>query len=306
MNILIAGGTGFIGGHVRQFLIEHQHDVIILSRNHEHASKHVPQHESIVSWDALMSNPNDTIEHVDAVINLAGAPIADARWTASRKQLLIDSRVESTRRLVEAIGQVNDKPRVLINASGIGFYGSDDTVTMTECSPQGSGFLADLCEKWENEANRATEFGLRVVCLRIGMVLGSDGGALKKMIPPFKVFAGGPISPGTQKVSWIHVHDLARIMKWLLANSTISGPVNAVAPQCVTMTEFCTHLGKSINRPSWLPVPAFTLKLLLGELSDMLTTGQHVEPRAIAQDGFTFQYPALNEALQSLFDPASA
>ncbi|WP_454062891.1 TIGR01777 family oxidoreductase [Candidatus Nitrospira salsa] len=301
MNIVLAGGTGFIGHHVCQTLIENQHDVTVVSRNPEQARAHIHQKASTTEWGTLSNKMEHTIGGVDAFINLAGAPIADARWTSSRKQLLIDSRVETTRQLVEAIGSASIKPKVLINASGIGFYGADKGVTMTESSPPGEGFLAKLSQKWEHEANRATDYGVRVICLRMGMVLGSNGGALSKMKTPFKLFVGGPIAPGTQKISWIHLDDLADLMMWLLDKSSLSGPINAVAPQCVTMSEFCKQLGEALDRPSWLPVPALALHVMLGELAEMLTTGQQVEPQAITQEGFSFRYPNLKGALHSLF-----
>ncbi|GJL56816.1 MAG: epimerase [Nitrospirales bacterium] len=306
MKIIVAGGTGFIGHHVCQHLIQNQHHITVVSRNSGQVRTHSSQDMTIVDWETLTKKTEQTTEGVDAFINLAGAPIADARWTSSRKQLLVDSRVETTRRLVEAIGRVSVKPRVLINASGIGFYGIDDGVTMSEASPRGEGFLAELCEKWEYEAHRAMELEVQVLCVRIGMVLGSDGGALSKMKTPFKLFAGGPVSPGTQKISWIHVHDLTRLMMWLLDTPNLSGPVNAVAPQCVSMNEFCKTLGHALHRPSWMPVPKFALNLLLGELSEMLTTGQHVVPHKIMQEGFHFMYPNLEQALQSLFGEKSS
>ncbi len=301
MKIIVAGGTGFIGQHVCQILIENQHDVIVLSRNPAQARAHSNQKVSFVDWNALTHEIEQNIEGAEAYINLAGAPIADARWTPARKQTLLDSRVVTTRRLVEAIERLTVKPKILINASGIGFYGAADNVSMNESSLQGQGFLAELCQQWEHEANQATNQGVRVILLRLGMVLGSDGGALSKMVTPFKIFAGGPIAPGTQTVSWIHIHDLARLIIWLLETQTVLGPVNAVAPHSVTMQEFCKTLGKALERPSWLPVPGFMLNILLGELSGMLTTGQQVEPQKITHEGFTFTYPTLEPALSSLF-----
>lgn len=303
MKILVAGGTGFIGRHICRALLANQHDVTVLSRNPDQARARCSKDLSIVQWNSLAWGlMEQALEKTEAVINLAGEPIADVRWTASRKQLLTDSRIDTTRRLVEAMGRISEKPRVFINASGIGYYGANDYDTQSESSPRGTGFLADLCHKWEDEANRATEHGVRVICLRLGMVLGPDGGALSKMTTPFKFFVGGPIAPGTQKISWIHVQDLAKLVVWLLDQPTLSGPINAVAPQWVTMHEFCKTLGKALHRPSWLPVPAFTLKLLLGELSDMLTTGQQVEPRTVTQNGFSFTYPTLDSALKALYE----
>ncbi|MGB0910472.1 MAG: TIGR01777 family oxidoreductase [Nitrospirales bacterium] len=307
MKVIVAGGTGFIGRHVCQTLLANQHEIIVLSRNPAQARAHAHKKILFVDWNGLAHESDERLDGVEACINLAGEPIADARWTPRRKQTLIDSRIITTRRLVEAIGRLRVKPKVLINASGIGFYGPADDVSMNESSPLGEGFLAELCQQWEYEANQATAHGVRVVCVRIGMVLGPDGGALSKMVTPFKACVGGPIAPGTQKVSWIHIHDLARLFAWLLVRQTVSGPVNAVSPHCVTMQEFCKILGKVLHRPSWLPVPGFSLKILLGELSDILTSGQQVEPQKITHEGFTFTYPTLEPALTSLFqrEPSS-
>ncbi len=306
MKIILAGGTGFIGQHVCQTLIDGHHEVVVLSRNPAQARSQSQYNVTFVDWNTFAHESDQNLEGIEAFINLAGEPIADARWTPTRKQTLIDSRVITTRRLVEAIARLESKPRVFISASGIGFYGPADDVSMHESSPQGQGFLAELCQQWEHEAKQATNHGVRVICLRIGMVLGSDGGALSKMVTPFKAFIGGPIAPGTQKVSWIHIQDLAKLIAWLIDSKTVVGPVNAVSPHSVTMQEFCKTLGHALHRPSWLPVPSFTLKLLLGELSNMLTSGQQVEPRKITHAGFTFTYPTLEPALTSLFQKTSS
>ena len=303
MKIVIAGGTGFIGRHLCQTCIDNNHEVTVLSRNPEHAQRHLPKTVTVTEWNGLTWGSLDqTLDGKDALINLVGEPIADARWTPSRKQLLRSSRIDTTRLLVDSIIRVPKRPTTLINASGIGFYGPQDVRTVREGDPAGNGFLSDLCVGWEREANRAEEYGLRVLKLRIGMVLGTHGGALSKMILPFRFFLGGPILPGTQPVSWIHQEDLSRLIEWLLGQSQVSGPVNAVAPESATMNEFCRTLGKSMNRPSWLPVPGFALKLGLGELATVMTTGQHVIPQVAQQKGFTFSYPTLEQALHSIFE----
>jgi len=242
----------------------------------------------------------ESLEGTDAVINLAGAPIADARWTDARKQLLTDSRVHLTQRLVEAISQRSSKPSILISASGIGYYGPSDDRVLSETAPRGQGFLADLCLAWENEARRAAEFGTRVVLLRTGMVLELDGGALPKMLLPFRLYLGGPITPGTQWVSWIHRSDHVGLIEWAVTTPSVSGPINAVAPEPERMQAFCATLGRVLNRPSWLPVPGTALRLGLGELSTLMTTGQRVSPEKALTSGYVFHYPALAVALQTI------
>jgi uncharacterized protein (TIGR01777 family) len=301
MKIVIAGGTGFIGLHLCRTLIEYQHDVTVLSRNAMKATNTLPNSVSVVEWDTKTAkNLDQTLKGADALINLCGEPIADAPWTENRKQRLLNSRIDTTRTLVEAIRLTAQKPRTLINASGIGFYGPQDNQSLTEESPRGNGFLSDLCVAWEEAAKGAQEFGVRVVLPRIGMVLGNTGGALPKMLLPFRLFMGGPISPGTQHISWIHQKDLSNLIVWLLGKPEITGPVNAVAPDTVSMKEFCRTLGKALHRPSWIPVPEFVLKLAFGEMATVLTTGQNVQPFIAQRKGFNFLYPKLDVALQSL------
>jgi uncharacterized protein (TIGR01777 family) len=240
------------------------------------------------------------LEGADAVINLAGASIADGRWTGTRKQLLSESRVLTTRLLVEAISHCTSKPRTLISASGIGYYGVSDDRVLDEGAARGQGFLADLCLAWEREALRAAEFGVRVALLRTGMVLEQDGGALPKMLLPFRFFIGGPIMPGTQWVSWIHRRDHIGLIQWILARPSVSGPVNAVAPEAVIMDQFCDAIGRVLHRPSWLPVPSSALRLALGELGTLMTTGQRVNPAKALSGGYIFHYPTLEPALRAI------
>jgi len=301
MKIVVAGGTGFIGGALCHSLIGEGHQVNILTRRPEQVS-----HQGDVPINWVPWNGRDTgsweqvLEGADAVINLSGAPIADARWTDARKQLITDSRVLTTRLLVRAMSQRHSKPATFINASGIGYYGASDDRRLDEGAARGQGFLADLCLAWEAEALRAAEFGARVVVVRTGMVLERDGGALPKMLLPFQFFAGGPIMPGTQWVSWIHRRDHIGIIQWALATPTVSGPINAVAPDPVTMKTFCEVLGRVLHRPSWLPVPGIALNILLGELGTLMTTGQRVIPANAMEGGYTFQYPTLEPALRAI------
>ena len=301
MNIVVAGGTGFIGRALSAALAQDGHRVTILTRHASQVQRmaELPIHS--VEWNARDSGPWERVlEGADAVVNLAGAPIADARWTVARKQLIIDSRVLTTRLLVRALSHCSSKPAAFISASGIGYYGASDDRRLEEGAARGQGFLADLCLAWESEALRAAEFGTRVVILRTGMVLEQDGGALPKMLLPFRVFAGGPIMPGNQWVSWIHRTDHVGLTQWALRTPTVSGPVNLVAPEPVTMKTFCEILGRVLHRPSWLPVPRLALNLLLGELGTLMTTGQRVIPAKAIAGGYMFQYPTLEPALQAV------
>lgn len=301
MKIVIFGGSGFIGRHLCHALAEDAHSVTVLSRNSEKASTHLDPRVTVQEWDPLeWGTLEKVIDGKDVIINLAGEPIADSRWTESRKKALRDSRVHITHLLINALSRLKPAPKVLINASGIGFYGLTSSTPVNEDTPVGKGFLADLCVDWEKEAARARLLGTRVVCLRIGMVLGHDGGALPKMILPFRLFAGGPILPGTQPVSWIHYHDLVNLIRFILDHDSISGPVNAVSPEPVTMKVFCQTLGQALRRPSWFPVPEFLLKIGLGEMATLMTTGQAVEPGVAKKFGFAFSYPTLGPALKSV------
>lgn len=301
MHIVVTGGTGFIGRPLCASLSQEGHRVTLLTRRKEEAQRLLGSAVTAVEWNGTETGAwEQSLEEADAVINLAGAPIADARWTDARKRLLTLSRVLTTRLLVVALSRRSAKPRMLINASGIGYYGASDDRVLDEGAARGQGFLADLCLAWEAEALRAAEFGVRVVMLRTGMVLEQDGGALPKMLLPFRLFAGGPILPGTQWVSWIHRRDHIGLIQWLLTTPSVSGPVNAVAPGAVTMNRFCEVLGQALHRPSWLPVPGFALQLALGELGTLLTTGQRVNPAKAISGGYVFHYPTLEPALRAI------
>ena len=301
MNIVVTGGTGFVGRALCAELLHRRHTVTILTTHREQVLHRPDVHVNSVEWNARDTGPwEQVLEAADAVINLAGAPIAEARWTEARKQLITDSRVLTTRLLVRTLSRCSSKPITFIGASGIGYYGASDDRCLDEGAARGQGFLADLCLAWEAEALRAAEFGARVVILRTGMVLEQDGGALPKMLLPFRLFAGGPIMPGNQWVSWIHRRDHIGLIQWALATATVSGPINAVAPEPVMMKTFCEVLGRVVHRPSWLPVPRLVLDVLLGELGTLMTTGQRVIPAKAMAGGYTFQYPMLEPALQAI------
>ena len=240
------------------------------------------------------------------MINLAGEPISE-RWTGEAKQAIVASREIGTEKIVEAISRservatalADQKPKVLINSSAIGYYGTSETASFDENSPPGDDFLADVCKKWETAAQKVKDYGTRLVILRTGIVLG-NGGALGKMIPPFKLFAGGPIGSGRQWFSWIHRDDLINLIIYCLDRQGISGTFNATAPNPVRMKEFCQILGEVMNRPSWLPVPDFALEILLGEGAKIVLEGQEVLPKATQALGFDYRYPNLEAALQEI------
>ncbi len=302
MKVVLSGGTGFIGRALCRSLVHQGMDVTVLSRHPLQAKTRLEPSIRVVEWNGLAPGAWEyELDSSTAIINLAGEPIAAGRWTSERKQLITDSRVKATQLLAQAISRLTNKPPLLINASGIGYYGTSQEVRFDERNGSGSDFFADLCVAWEKAALTAQSAGVRVVCLRIGMVLEKDGGAFAKMVPPFRAFVGGPIAPGTQWVSWIHRADLIGLIEWLLTNEQISGPVNAVAPGAVTMNEFCETLGKVLHRPSWLSVPTFALRLAFGELASFMTTGQHVTPKVALEQGYQFRYPQLDFALRAIF-----
>jgi uncharacterized protein (TIGR01777 family) len=297
MNVIVAGGTGFIGGPLVKHLTDEGHRVTLLSRNPAAVGRH-PLLEA-EQWDAKTVGAwARRIDGADAVINLAGELIGGKRWTSGQKELILNSRVDATRALVEAIRRAAKKPKVLVSASAVGYYGSVEEGEVDEESPAGSDFLATVCRRWEEEASAAQ--GVRVVLPRIGIVLEREGGALPKLLLPFKLFAGGPLGSGRQWFPWIHRADLIRIFSLALSNEQLRGPVNATAPESLRVKEFCAALGTALHRPSWAPVPAFILRIALGEMSTIVLTGQNAVPRKLLRLGFTFTHTRAVEALRSI------
>jgi uncharacterized protein (TIGR01777 family) len=301
MKIIIAGGSGFIGGKLIARLGQSRHDLILLSRRPDFVKKSISGAE-VLYWDAKTSNRlAGALEGADAVVNLVGASIASGRWTSHRKQEIFQSRIESTRALVNAIGALEKKPSVFVNASAVGYYGDCGEKAITEMSPKGRSFLADVCEQWEAEAMNVQISGVRVVLLRSGLVLDGRDGALQRMLLPFRLFVGGRLGSGTQWFPWIHSDDEISAIVHALHNSSVTGPVNLVAPGIVRMEEFCKELGKALHRPSWLSLPPIVLKIGLGEMAGpLLLHSQKVAPKKLAEDGFVFRFPTLNEALTDL------
>ncbi|MGC8784775.1 MAG: TIGR01777 family oxidoreductase [Armatimonadota bacterium] len=301
MRILVAGGTGFIGKALCRDLLLAGHEVAVLTRNATRAVGRVPQGAGVAQWSPEQPEGlAQVLSDADAVVNLSGESVAAQRWTPQFKQRLLDSRVNSTRTLVQAIRQAEPRPKVLVNASAVGIYGDRGEEELSETSSPGAGFLAELAIRWEQAAEEAREVGVRVVKLRIGVVLGEGGGALEKMILPFRFFMGGPFGSGRQWFPWVHLDDVTGLTLHALQNEAVDGAVNVVAPGIVRLKEFCRVLGRVIRRPSWLPVPGFALRLIAGELGETLLWSQRVVPQVAVQTGYTFRYPQLEEALRAV------
>ena len=294
MRVIISGASGLIGSALCSELRSGQHDVVTLVRR--------PAGAGEIQWDPTNGVlPADALEGADAVVHLAGAGIGDHRWTAEYKREILDSRVRSTTLLAETIASCTQRPPVFLSGSAIGIYGASDDRELDEQSPVGSGFLADTCRQWEAAALPAAAAGTRVAYLRTGIVLTPKGGALKKMLPLFKLFAGGRFGNGKQWQSWISLPDEVGAICHLLT-SDVEGPVNLTAPNPITNAGFVKVLGKAMGRPSVVPVPSFGPKLLLGsELAEaLLFTGQNVLPKVLQQSGYRFQHPRLDEAFAAL------
>ncbi len=281
MNIAITGASGFIGRHLTAKL-----------REQGHSTRPISLRSGSLAPDVFAG--------CDAIVNLAGENVAQ-RWTASAKQRILDSRVQGTRAVVQAMAASDPRPGTLISASAIGYYGSRGDEILTEQSAPSSDFLSEVVQAWESEAREAGKFGVHVVSPRIGVVLGPDGGALQKMAPPFRFGVGGRIGSGQQWMSWIHIDDLIGLIVFALSASTLAGPVNATAPNPVTNADFTLELGRALHRPAIFPVPAIALKLMFGEMSGMLIGGQRVLPQAALAAGFTLRYPEIGSALADLF-----
>jgi uncharacterized protein (TIGR01777 family) len=294
MRIVVAGGTGFLGSALVGRLRKDGHALTVLAR-HPRSSQDVkwdPYGPSSASWVHVLQD-------ADAVINLAGAPIAK-RWTATYKREMWNSRVLSTRTLVAAMKSVRRMPATLMNASAVGIYGARDAEPLTEESAPGSGFLASLVREWEKEALSAGPH-VRVVLLRSGIALGQRGGALPQMALPFRFFAGGPLGSGKQYVSWVHRDDWTAMVSWALMKEAVAGPLNITAPSPVTNGEFAQTLGRVLRRPALMPAPEFALRGVLGEMADALVTGQRVLPAKANEFGFGFSYPLLEPALRAIY-----
>jgi len=301
MTIVVAGATGLIGQRIVQRLVEAQNEVVVLTRNLSQRIRVNAASVRFVQWDAR--TPGDwctQLGRADAVINLSGESIGRRRWTSAQKTRILSSRVNATNAIVDAIGASRRRPQVLVNASAVGFYGDAGDEDVLESHPSGNDFLADVCRQSESAARAAERYGLRVVLPRSAVVLDAHAGALKKFLLPFRLFVGGPLGSGRQWFPWIHLEDEVGAILFVIENPTMTGPVNVVAPELVTMREFSSALGRALRHPSWAPVPAFLLKIALGEMSDMVLKGQRTIPRRLLDAGYRFRFPRLDEALLDL------
>lgn len=298
MRIVVAGGSGFLGRALVHAWRNDGHEVKVLTR------RPGPAAADDVRWDPGSREGTWTrdLEHTDAVVNLAGEGIADKPWTAARKAAILASRVDSTRALAEAIRGCSYPPRVFISASGVGFYGTPGDPPLTEESAPGSDFLATVCQSWERETDAAAGLA-RIVLLRTGVVLAPGGGALPRMALPFRFFVGGRVGSGRQYVSWIHLQDWVEMVRWALNSGEVAGPLNVTAPNPVTNAEFTGALAAAMHRPALFPVPAFVLRGMLGrEMADaLLLEGQRALPAKAQTSGFTFRYPAVDDALAAIY-----
>jgi len=295
MKALITGATGFVGQH----LVRKIPEAVITGRSIEKLKKVFGEREA-KKWDGSGNVEPSFFDGVDTVYNLAGESIFNGRWNAVKKERIRASRIEGTRRLVDIISQAENRPATLICSSAVGYYGSRGDEVLTEHSAAGDDFLANVCRDWEKEALRAEEYGVRVVLIRTGVVLGVDGGALAKMLLPFEFGVGGRLGSGRQYMSWIHIDDLIGIMLYARVNVNLRGPINAVAPNPVTNSEFTRTLAKSLHRPAILPAPGIVLKIALGEFANALLGSQRVTPEVLQQADYTYIFPELKAALSDL------
>ncbi len=302
MNILITGGTGFVGKHLTRLLTEQQHDVYILTRHKPESQDEPSVH--YVEWLNDTSDPLSELPHIEMVYNLAGASINGGRWTSKQKEKILQSRLNATHTLIKMFKEMPHKPSVLVNASAVGYYGTSEKRVFTEiASYDPKEFLADVSHQWEQAALKAETMNIRTVLVRFGIVLGEENGVLPRMLLPYKFYCGGTIGSGDQWMSWIHINDLCRLLYFTAEHQSIAGPVNATAPFPVTMKTFGETLGEVLGKPHWLKVPSFVIKIALGEMSSLLLEGQNVIPKKASEGGFTFQYPRLDNALASLLKP---
>jgi uncharacterized protein (TIGR01777 family) len=295
MNILITGATGLIGSHLVKTFISNGDEIFIVTRNANSARKIFPTVKNFVEWEnpALLKDVK-----LDVIINLAGMNLDKKRWNDKVKKQLYDSRINSTKKLVELIGTMAYKPEVLINASGVDYYGDTGEKDIYEDSPSADLFISKLVCDWENEAMKAEEYGVRVVLLRTGFVIVKESKAFKKMVLPFKLFAGGYAGNGKQYLSWIHIRDLVRIYRYVIDNKQIREAVNASSPNPERMKDFAKHIGKILHSPWFFPAPRFLMKILFGEVADVIVSGRRALPKRLLDSGFKFNYENAVDAIK--------
>lgn len=290
MRILISGASGLIGKALSEYFQNKGYDILLLQRKDPAIKPYWNIEKQIITF-----NQDDQI---DVVIHLAGESIFEGRWNQNKKERILKSRIEGTKLLSEYFSRIENKPKVFISCSAIGFYGHRENKILSESSKKGLGFLSDVCQEWENATSIAVQSKIRVVNIRLGMVLSEKGGALQKMILPFKMGLGGIIGNGKQYISWISIFDLLNAINHILENNTIEGPINIVTPNPVTNYEFTKTLGKVLHRPTLLPLPALLAKIIFGEMAkELLLSSTRVMPEKLKSSGFQFQYPKLEKAL---------
>ena len=299
MKVAVTGATGLIGSALCKDLIGDGHSVVVLTRSPGKAQELGATR--IVQWDANTSPPPESLDGLDAVIHLAGEPIAEGRWSGKKKKSIRNSRIRGTRFLVQSLLLCKNHPKVLLGASAIGYYGSGDVVKVNEEGLPGTDFLAEICSQWETETKPVSQVGTRVVLLRTGLVLSTKGGAFPRILLPFQMFVGGPLGSGKQWMSWIHLADEIGAIRHILEVDRIHGPVNLVAPNPVSNEQFSRTLAQVLRRPYFFRVPGFILRFLFGEMANsLLLNGQHVSPRVLENTGYVFLFPELKKALQAL------
>jgi hypothetical protein len=301
MRVVITGATGFIGKDLCQELAKN-YEIAALSRNAEKARKSLGQLAAVVHWDGKSAaGLVSQVEGALAVINLAGENLGSGRWNQAKKERILHSRLDAIEAIAEAVKQVQKKPKVLIQASAIGYYGSRQDEPLDETSPPGEGFLANVCRSIENASHDIERLGVRCVIIRSGVVLGSQAGALPRLAKPFRFYLGGHLGSGKQWFSWISLDDEVAAIRFLMENENLRGAFNLTAPQPVKMRDLCETLGKVLHRPAWLAVPGFILRLALGQMADeMLLSGQKVLPERLLEAGFKFEYPTIENALSAI------
>ncbi|MFD2925163.1 TIGR01777 family oxidoreductase [Halobacillus naozhouensis] len=298
MKFAITGGTGFVGSKLTDKLTREGHHVYILTRNPQ---KHNDtENVSYIGWLKDEFAPWEYLPSVDAIVNLAGESLSSGRWTDERKRNIMNSRIQATEGVIDLIERMDRKPEVLVNASAVGYYGKSDTKTFTEETDQpGSDFLANVVVEWEKRAAKAQNFGVRTVYIRFGLILGEEG-ALPKMILPYKLLVGGNLGSGEQWMSWIHVKDVVELITHSVNTPSMEGPINGTAPNPKRNTDFGQTLASVLGRPHWITAPSFALKTILGDMSTLLLDGQSVMPKKAKAQGYTFLFPELKQALQSI------
>lgn len=300
MRVIVSGGTGLIGSALVPRLAAQGHEVVILSRS-PGKDRDLAAGVRVVGWDARSADGwGDLVDADTAIVNLAGENVAGGRWTDERKRRILESRVDAARAVVEAVERAPAQPRVLLQGSAIGYYGPTGDEVVDEQAPPGDDFLARVCVAWEGATDPVVKAGVRRALLRTGVVLSGEGGALPKMALPFRLFAGGPVGDGEQYVPWIHIEDEVGAILHLLANDELEGPFNLTAPEPVKNERLSRELGAALHRPSLLPAPSFALRLGLGEMADVLLTGQRALPAKLERSGYRFRFPQLAAALEDL------